>query len=268
MSIELRKRGSRSYVTRTTRMGTKIVKRHVGTLTDPAADFVFRTNRLTKATRQADIKHLDHQRGQDKLIERTMDLLVSFSRCWHVLYLLAVDEPPAGTIPMNRDTGNSQRLSNSLGQLPDTNAFKRLCRAADRGDSHAQAALDDLVAESDVILQEVFSPTGTARRLVTDSLAGESYFLRQVIDQRLSEVISHFETTNKDPLTRMYAEVTAIAWLDACRCSVAAVRETRRRADGKYEQSLADRACRRFQRIAAAMERHRERMAKQVSHSR
>ena len=153
-----------------------------------------------------------------------------------------------------------EKVRKVIETLPGAHALSELRRLANDGNEAAQSELDGLVQSSSELVEAIFDPIRTARKLVTQSIAGDDYLVAKSVEKQLDEKINASALLNsEDPITKMLGECTAIAWLDATRCGVAATRATERKSDRSHFQALADRSYRRLQRITEALRRDQTR---------
>ena len=187
-----------------------------------------------------------------------MDLLVSIATVSRVLSLLCHDLPSRDILPMNpEERSDEPELPERLRSIPGPGAFRDLCRRADEGDPRAREKLDRMISEAPDLVDRSLDAVGAAKRLVLDSICGESYFLRESVNQKLSGTVDHMlGQAGDDPICRMLAEMTAIAWLDATRCGVVAAKEAHSQRDNQHVHAVADRSYHRFTRILDVWQKH------------
>ncbi|WP_146458612.1 hypothetical protein [Rubripirellula tenax] len=142
-----------------------------------------------------------------------------------------------------------ETIEMALESIPKFHAFNELRRAAKRGDAAASSELDRLTELAPDLLRSLFRVVESVKRMVIDELTCGDILLSQAtrleIDHRVAEIM---DRSDGGMIQQMRAEIAAIAWLDALRCSVLAARSYQRAGDANHFRSLAERATRRFQR--------------------
>lgn len=254
MSIEIRKVRGHGYVTRTYRVANGIRKAHLGTTGDPNARYLFRRYRLWKAEQRMAFENATQEIERGDEINPLMRVLDQSRKYWSVLQkfflpqtfeeMIVPDEPP-----------DVAKLSIELEKLPAPKRMNELCRLADEGSESARRIVNRLFRQADGLSRSLFNVTKVARELVESELAGDSYAVRKAIKEQMDERIAeltHCKTTDSNPLREMYCEMLAVAWLDSLKSTLAASRGSTTASLQKKLDSQADRACRRYSRLASA----------------
>lgn len=211
MRIESRPNSTKQYFTRTFRSGGKLHKRYVGKASDPVAQLFFENEQLAKAERAAYRKSCRAEREDELEAVKSLDWLAQWSATWKVLAQLhekKMHNKPARTSETER-------------KLPGLHRFKEVCREAEAGDSEAQRQLDVWIAGTPEILKQATEMIAITRehlmRFVSSASPESSVLWEKQIDAKTVEILAE---AGDDPLGRMYAEVTVLAWFDYARSSL------------------------------------------------
>lgn len=262
MAINLRTINGKSYVTETRRERGKLVQTHVGAYSNPCAQYLYRESQWNNALAKRLRRETTSIRKESREIENSMKQIVSITDRFPILDRLIRNHPRNGRPMRNRDKDRRRRRNRSAEKpeaqsvdlaaerLPAKRAFGRLCREADQGDPDAIRKLEELVSQAPYLLESIADLIGLVRESVLRVMSAKNNILRQALDAKISRMKESIKVDQtRDPILGMTAELVAVSYLDAMRCSLHAAKEYENRTDADHFQGLADRSLRRFKRI-------------------
>lgn len=269
MSINIRMIKSESYVTETRRTRGKVVTTHLGPYKNSFVRLLYRTSQLQNAVAKRLRVETTGLRNESRDIEHAMSLLEKSVSHLPILVRLTINQPWAPR-PMQSpdqeqcisfDPLRSERVRQALLALPAKRAFGRLCRDAGEGSPDAITQFRELANHAPGLLDSLSDLVRFARSLVLSGISGDHLVFRQALEAKMDSLeVNVKKDQARDPILGMAAELVAISYLDAMRCSLLAAKDYENRTDAEHFQSLADRSLRRFERCQQAYENSRQRM--------
>lgn len=145
---------------------------------------------------------------------------------------------------------NTNRVKKSLQSLPAKRAFHRLCQDADAGLPDAVAQLRKLIDQTPDLLDSMSNMVSVVRDSALRLIMEDNILYREALEAKIREMQESIKSEHKDdPIRGMAAEILAVAYLDAMRCSLLAAKDHEKHSDEVHYQRLADRSLRRFERM-------------------
>lgn len=247
MQIETRNGTTNTYVIKTFRRDGKLQKRYIGKTSDPAVQLLLEDERLTRAHELAYHEACGIERDRDIATSESLEWLSQWALHWKAIRLLSelqMQSKPVAATPSER-------------QLPGVHRFREVCRRAEAGDRDAQRQLDIWIAETPEMLSKVTDMIAITRdyliQFVGSASAECSMLWQQQIDSKVTELLRE---AGDDPLSRMYAEVTTLAWLDVMRSSLMPHLAGDDRKRSTYWGSALGRSQRRWAQVSNAFQQH------------
>lgn len=145
-----------------------------------------------------------------------------------------------------------QLVGQATERTPKLHAFNRLRDDANAGDPFAKQRIDELLDQLPNLVGGMFDGVAIMRQTIIEQLAGDDYLLSQAVEKRLdNEIEAIGPASGISAIDRLKAELQAMAWLDAFRCTVNAARDYDRRGDADHFAKLAAAAVKRFTKLTS-----------------
>ncbi|MCM2371901.1 hypothetical protein [Aporhodopirellula aestuarii] len=247
MQIEQRKGTAKNYVVLARRLNGKRQKRYIGKASDPVVQLFVEEERLAKANELAHREACCRERDNDIAANISLEWLSEWSTNWKVIRQMGeLEMHSQSTAPPKADK-----------KMPGLHKFKEVCRLAESGDVDARAQLDSWIAAQPEILREATDMIAVSREHLLQfvgSASPENVALwRCRLDADTTEILGSAEN---DPLSRMYAEVVVIAWMDLMRCWIMPSVTGQDEKRSAYWGSAVERAHGRWTKIYQAWTQH------------
>ncbi len=256
LQIEMRKGTSNRYIVETLRVDGMLQRRYLGKASDPVAHLLLEYDQLARAQRLADQEQWQADKENQLDIANTLKHLAQWSAQWKVLYRI-------GFFEMHKKRTNINKTERVL---PKLHRFNQVCRDAASGDESAQRQLDIWIEQVPQILDDATDLIGLARdqltRLISDSDEKCRVLWEKQIDEKTCELLGD---SRDHPLTRMFAEVTVLAWLDVKRSSIMPYIAGGDMKKSSFWGDALSRSQRQWTTIAKSYEQHLKAMRKSQS---
>ncbi|TWT51391.1 hypothetical protein Pla22_41690 [Rubripirellula amarantea] len=212
MQIEKRNGTANNYVVHSQRISGKLEKRYIGKASDPVVQLYLEDERLAQANERAYHEACAAEKADDIEASKSLEWLCQWSSQWKVLRQI-----------YEQDMHSKQAAPTTTFrlELPGLHKFKDTCRRAQDGDADAQQLLDAWIAESPELLAEATDMIAVTREYLVGFVSSASSETSMLWQKRIdSDTSAILEDAGDDRLSRMFAEVAVLAWLDVMRCSL------------------------------------------------
>ena len=251
MSIFLRKIRKHTYVIEKRRIDGKSVQTHLGSYSEPSLRLLYRTSRLHGEIRKLIREEIRRTRSKCRDIEDAMlklDFVASRIpalreiRDLGLLPSVRVSPPPA-----NLAFAYMKRFA---AKVPLINIFRRLSRAAKRGDADAAKQIEEACSASSRLLRSMSDGVAIIKWMVINQFSHGDVAIQRSLEIRADELEASLKRqANHDPLHEMTAEMIVVAYMDAMRCALLAAHRYETKSDAEHFQRLAERSASRFQQL-------------------
>lgn len=251
------------YVYRSFREGGKVKRRYYGSIEDPLAELVWRSQRLAAGNERAARQKRVAEMEAAKSCEPALKTLASAGD--FLLTLPAVLQVPL-RMPTKRSEANCSGpelvalVKSIMDVTPTREQLRQLARSAEAGDEQAQLKLELLVGSLPDFRASIGSLGEIARDNLMEAIAGSDPLVKLQLREEMKELAARLgrEKTD-DPLEQMLIDNVLLTRLDAMRCCIAAVQSQSSRTEYSFWQSMYSRATRRYEKSIDNLQRYRKR---------
>ncbi len=241
----------------------RVRRDYLGKTSDPAVSLLARTYRLDTIIQHQQLKRCRREHEELCRDEGVFVRLSASSRYWPLLdaaYEQMTPEHRRLLFAACDCLDEGYLLIESPEMAPTEREFRSLCQAADAGDPAAAAQLAAVLDQVPDVVAGMTDLLAAARRIVVDFIADGSQVVAEATNRTIdSHMRLLVDETCDDPLGKMYAEIVAVAWLDAMRCAVGSARGSSSQRASTFWSGAASRSATRFARIASGYRKHVDR---------
>lgn len=252
------------YLYRSRRDDDRVRRDYIGCVADPAVALLARRRRLNSIMRREQLKRRSREDEQLRCDEPVLQRLSDSIGYWPLLDAAVAKMSPEQRRQLllcrSDDDDRGPLLLESMEMIPTQREFQSLCKAAEEGDPAAIEQLNGVLRQVPEVVAGLTDLVSAGRRLVIEYLANDSVVANMAFNQKIGHQIDLLIQDNADdPLGRLFAEVVAVAYLDALRSSLGSTRHLSSQRASKQWSGASNRSATRFDRIASAYRKHQQR---------